>query len=42
MDSLFIERLKSNKDKDKATVCEYLYTLNRILLSYHIGYVESG
>ena len=30
MDSLFIERIKSNKNKDKATVFGYIYTLNRV------------
>ena len=38
MDSLFIERLKSNKNKDNATVCGYIYTLNRVSdeLSYWV------
>ena len=30
MDSLFIERINSNKGKDKATVFGYIYTLNRV------------
>ena len=35
-----IEQIKSNKNKDNASLMGYIYTLNRLMI-FHFGYVKN-